>query len=126
MVVDPKLCSCLKFILLNITDRVLMTALLSLFPIVKIELPERLRTITSEDYQRTIERILEFMEAVERDVEIDLTLNSRDLNSLNQAQYERYSNLPVSQKLASTVRGLSKSDRKSFRVYRSRGKRCRS
>jgi len=40
---------------------------------------------------------------VERDVEVDLTLSDRDLNSFNHASYDDFSNLPLSHKLSSGV-----------------------
>jgi hypothetical protein len=64
-----------------------------------VELPTKLKTITREDYEKTIERIVQFSEASERGEKAELILKNCDLNYLRQPFYEGYSNLSTSNKV---------------------------
>ena len=59
------------------------------------DLPENLSTITSEDYRKVIETVSKFTKTAEKGRKTDLTLSSRELNSLLQPTYENYSQLNI-------------------------------
>ena len=59
------------------------------------DLPENLITITSEDYRKVIENVSRFTKTAEKSQKTDLTLSSRELNSLLQPTYDNYSKLNI-------------------------------
>ncbi|NER35199.1 MAG: hypothetical protein F6J93_14510 [Oscillatoria sp. SIO1A7] len=69
-----------------------------------LDLPPKLKAITSEDYQVTNKQIVKFIESVERGEQAELILNAREINCLQQPSYDNYSKLSVSSKKLTQIK----------------------